>query len=221
LGYSNTKLHQRIIPTLYSLADIYDEIHWDDRLNQFNHIPYFPPSLTGIVDTLPVYVQQPSNSTLKRLLYNPKYGGTVYKLQLGIDFLGRIILFTGPHLGVQYDGDIWKSTSAFHPTRIGELLLGDGHYIQEHDVLSPHKKPPGGMLTFEEEFYNAAHSFFRARGEHSNAIFNRHDMFQKDFRGGFDLLAATTHVTAHTTNVDCHYRVRYEMVGPYQHVFVN
>ena len=77
-------------------------------MNQFNHIPYFPSNFTGIVDTLPVYVLQPGNSTLARLLYNPKYSGPIYKLQLVTDFLGRIICFTGPHLGVEYDGSIIK-----------------------------------------------------------------------------------------------------------------
>lgn len=83
-----------------------DEIFWEDRLNPYNHTPDFPFYVTGIVDTVPFTVLQPIDPTLNHAIYNPKYGHTVYKAQVGIDFLGRIVLFSGPHLGLQYDGRI-------------------------------------------------------------------------------------------------------------------
>ncbi len=106
LGCSRATLHDKILPVIYQLADSVNEIFWDDRLDPYNHIPFFSANVTGAVDTVPIYVQQPQNSTLRHMLYNPKYAGTVYKMQIGIDFLGRIVLFSGPHIGLQYDGDI-------------------------------------------------------------------------------------------------------------------
>lgn len=95
------------MPTLHHLAHTIDEIHWEDRLNPYNHTPDFPYYVTGIVDTVPVTVLQSVDHTLHHALNNPKYGHTVYKAQLSIDFLGRIIVFTGPHLGLlTYDAHI-------------------------------------------------------------------------------------------------------------------
>jgi len=84
----------------------FNEIVWWHRLNEYNHTPHFPTNITGSVDTMPVYVLQPKSPLLSRLLYNPKYGAPVYKLQLATDFLGRLILFSGPHFGTEYDGHI-------------------------------------------------------------------------------------------------------------------
>lgn len=109
LGISTSKLYGKILPTLHHLALVYDEVYWDDRLDLYNHTTHFPRNITGVVDTMPVYVQQPKHTMLSRLLYNPKYAGCVYKIQLGFDFLGRIVLFSGPHFGVQYDGGIFIS----------------------------------------------------------------------------------------------------------------
>lgn len=63
-----------------------------------------------MVNTFLVQVSQPEDSVLARALYNPKYGACVYKFQCVVDFLGRIILFTRPHLGIMYDGNIWNVT---------------------------------------------------------------------------------------------------------------
>lgn len=106
-------LNSKVMPLLHQMAEVVNEIHWDDRLNEFNHIPFYPSNITGIVDTLPIYVQQPVNSILSHMLYQPKYKNHVYKMQLGVDFLGRIILFSGPHWGTQYDGDILFSFTFF------------------------------------------------------------------------------------------------------------
>ncbi len=92
--------HIQVLPTIYALSDVYNEIFWKDRLDLFNHIPHFPSSVTDIVDTLSIYVQQLTNSTLRSMLYNPKYAATIYKIQFEIDFLECIILFSRPHLGV-------------------------------------------------------------------------------------------------------------------------
>ena len=117
----------KVFPALCYLAKVINEIFWEDRLSPYNHTPHFPFWFTGIVDTFPLHVLQPHNSTLRRALFNPKYGGCVYKGQLGINFLGAIVLCTGPHLGLCYDGHIWQRTGAplLEPW---EWWLGDGAY---------------------------------------------------------------------------------------------
>ena len=64
LGVSSTTLHNKVLPTLSCLAQNLNEIHWEDRLNEYNHTPDFPYYVTGMVDTIPIYVLSPQNATL-------------------------------------------------------------------------------------------------------------------------------------------------------------
>lgn len=89
LGCSRDYLQRTILPGLYYLADVIDEIYWEDRLDPRNHAPHFPFLFTGIVDTFPMRVCCPTDGELAKSLYNPKYKHYVYKGQLGIDFLGK------------------------------------------------------------------------------------------------------------------------------------
>jgi hypothetical protein len=68
----------------------------------------------GMVDTFLIEVQKPKDSQHRWALLTNKYHTTVYKVQLGISFLGTILFCTGPHLPL-YDGHIWEATAASHP----------------------------------------------------------------------------------------------------------
>lgn len=106
LGISSTTLKTKIIPVLSILAQTLNEIFWEDRLDPYNHAPDFPYYVTCMVDTIPIYVQNPTNAIIGRWLYNPKYGSAIYKGQFAIDFLGRFVLATGLNTGLYYDGSI-------------------------------------------------------------------------------------------------------------------
>ena len=156
------KLRQRgrythVYPVAHALASIIDEIDRGRRLEQHNHgVPPFEYFVTGMVDTLPIYVPQPHRWALARLLYQPKYKATVLKWQLGIMWNGEIILFTGPHLGTTADVTIWESTWADHPFYDWELWLGDLGYMymsgrmgsctstRRKEVTTLHRSPAGG-----------------------------------------------------------------------------
>ena len=88
LGCDVYFFHYVVLPALHYLALVMDEIYWDDRLDPYNHVIPFPFLVTGMVDTFPVRVLQPTNSEIRKRLYNPKYGACVYKVQLAIDFRG-------------------------------------------------------------------------------------------------------------------------------------
>jgi len=149
-GFSPLYISQRILPLMNLMANTFDEIDWNDRLNNYNHSWHFPYLITGIIDTFPIYVSQPKTYRLAKLLFNGKYKRCIYKIQLGIDFLGRIIVFSGPHLGIEYDGNIWEDTSHNHPTAYWEYLIGDGHYIACQNVITPY---PGYDLQYTELFF--------------------------------------------------------------------
>lgn len=131
LGVGRTQVQCRLFPQMEWLANNMDEIHWEDRLSPWNHSPDFPYFVTGIFDTLPVYIQTPQDPVRYRLFYNGKYGAHVYKLLLGIDFLGRIIFISGPHLGGawNYDAHIWERYVSQFPQYPWEFFLGNFEMI--------------------------------------------------------------------------------------------
>jgi hypothetical protein len=161
-----------------------------------------------MVDTTPVFVECPRKSSAARGLFNPKYGWTVYKAQVGIDFLGRIILFSGPHLGTTYDGNIWLSTEHLHPMQPQEWFLGDHHYTVPQ-VMHGYIRPRLGTLSYDEIFFNTILSHYRSRVEHTNAVLKRHRIFQMVFRGSLSTLTQILQIVAHTTNVLLKQRIRY------------
>lgn len=214
-----------------------NEINWNDRLSPYNHSPHFPHLFTGVVDTFPLRVLCPQHKALRGALYNPKYKQCVYKAQLGIDFLGRLILCTSPHLGLCYDGHIWARTAK--PYLLPwEWWIGDGAYpklniifplilllfyliidiyISQTQMLSPYRHPPHGNLTNDEEFVNMVIAHYRARVEHTNHLFERHGIFRGTFRGGIGLLSDAFYVIAHTTNIELCCHLRYPPFGPWDH----
>lgn len=218
LGCSKSTIHTKIKPLLHHLASVLTEIHWEDRLSPYNHAPDFPVLFTGIVDTQPIYVAQPKNTTLRTALYNPKYGDTVYKVMQIIDFMGRRIAFSGPHLGTFYDAHAFLSTYDQHPLLPWEYLIGDGHFTSIPQILCPYRSPPNGRLSLDQHVINAVISHYRSRVEHSNHLFNQHATFQQPWRGSVQLLHDITHVSAHTGNVELHRYIRYPPFGPWSHI---
>ncbi len=95
-GYT---IEHYLIPALEIMYAVFDEIKWEDRLDPFNHAVHFPTRVTFMVDTYPVVVLEPVDSLYASCLYSGKYKATVFKFQACFDFLGRLIFFSGPHLG--------------------------------------------------------------------------------------------------------------------------
>ena len=148
--------YTHILPMIISLAEIVDEIKWEDRLARDNHCLLFPVGVTGvsvscdcscvnrtlltrlsllqIVDCFPIRVLTPRKWNVKKFLYQPKYGFAVLKVQLVISLKGEIIFASFPHVGRDHDSKIWKDSLAagamdFHDQ---EWILGDPAYISCH-----------------------------------------------------------------------------------------
>lgn len=214
LGCSASTLQETVLPHLITLANMINEIRWDDRLNPFNHTPDFPYLFTGMVDTFPIEVEKPEHRELRRALFTNKYGTTVYKVQLGVSFLGQILFCTGPHLPL-YDAHIWEATAHDHPREEWEWWLGDGHYSTCRNMLTPWRKDR--VLSEDEMLANTIISFYRARVEHVNAVLVNHNMFRGVYRGGIHVLEAAVAVTAHMSAAHLRKNIRYPLVGPWPH----
>jgi len=207
-----------LLKAMTKMANTYDEIHWEHRLNPWNHSIHFPFHVNSIVDTFPVPVSQPVDSQLLRLLCNPKYGGCVYKVMICIDFLGRILFFSGPYIGTKYDGHIWQETAHLRPRFPGEYTLGDGHFITCPDVITQYLHTRDEVfLPYHQEVYSAVHQHYRSRVEHINGAFVFHQMFSSRFRGSLQTLIDGLYVTAHTLNVALNQELRYPPIGPWSH----
>jgi hypothetical protein len=181
---------------------------------------------THIVDTFPIYTYNPENMLYSSSLFNPHYGGTIFKFQIMIDFLGRLLLFSGPHLGTSYDGHIYLNTfkqlPGAPPPRAVKLPwewgLGDGHYCACANMLTPFRRPRHGHLPAEEAYFNEILSHYRSRVEHINSYIERHKMFQEVYRGSDSLLASAMTVTLQTTNIKLRRCLRYPAWGPHSHL---
>ena len=70
-GIGKTAFRTKVVPLAFALARIMNEVKWEDRLDPYNHHPFFPVGVTTVWDTAPIYVATPSDSRINRLLYQP------------------------------------------------------------------------------------------------------------------------------------------------------
>jgi len=209
---------ERILPAIKLMAQTFDEIHWEERLNPYNHTPHFPNFVNSVVDTFPIYVSQPTNPTFARTLFNKKYGSCIWKVLITISFLGTIIYFKAPFPGTVYDGHIWQDTASERPRIPGEFTLGDAHFGTCPDVLTQYTHTAQRMhLPWEQEVYTSIHQHYRARVEHINGLFVHHGMFSGRVRSSLETMINCLYVTAHTMNVGLHREIRYSPFGPWDH----
>jgi len=216
LGVSHFTFSKKIIPTLAILANNLNEIHWEDRLDYSNHVPFFPVFFTGIVDTVPIIISQPELYSRSRYFFNPKYKACVVKFQIVISFLGHIIHFSGPHLGISSDCVIWRE---YGPQLDDwEWIIGDGAYVAEAQMLTPFRHKNKQPLNNEEIYFNALLSHYRARVEHVNAILKSHGIFQGNFRSSINLLTIVVRVLLQFSNVHLKMFPKYEPYGNWSHI---
>lgn len=97
-----------VVSILVQLGTHINYIDYGRRWCHYNHVPLIPDCFTVILDTYPIAVWQPLDKYLGSSLYQPKYGTTVYKYQLGITFAGEIVYASGPHLGTSSDVNIFR-----------------------------------------------------------------------------------------------------------------
>jgi hypothetical protein len=67
-------------------------------------------------------------------------------------------------LGVNSDATIWQDTLLEFPPKLWELILADGIYIGEDNLLV--KYPADQSTSIERRFLNAVVDLYRARVEH-------------------------------------------------------
>ena len=81
-GISANTLYEQVLHYLAVLAVNIDEVHWDDRLNKYNHTEHWQTRVTTMVDTCPVNVQESTRKQTASMTFQPKYHDNVFKLQV-------------------------------------------------------------------------------------------------------------------------------------------
>ena len=161
--------YKHVAPILIALAENADMIHWGNRLASDNHCFVFPVGVTGIVDCFPIRVLTPRDYKIKKLLNQPKYKSCVFKVQLVISLKGRcpqsckqhlssspfvcigeIIFASFPHLGVDHDSKIWRTSLAQGLMTFvnNEWILSDPAYVGcRHAAVKYSKKKLCGIFS--------------------------------------------------------------------------
>ena len=80
------------------------------------------------------------SSTAQYLFYQDKYKACVVKIQLGCTFLLDVIIFSGPHFGIESDGQLGIDHVSTLPLAPWERLLADGPYYVCDKLICPHRK---------------------------------------------------------------------------------
>lgn len=197
-------------------------LHFEERLNPYNHSPLFPYLTTLLGDTFPV---GSVGGQLGDVLFQPKYAGQVYKLLLLTDQLGNYRWMGGLELGARSDTRIFQScgppTSMFRP---GEAVLLDGGFPGRRHGVIPFAKPPKRPLPEWCAKYNDGHGFIRGRVEHvfmqlwswgvCRETFRKHGNSVEDRMQRVQWLVRSV---VHIQQFINRRNVRYEPFGPWDH----
>lgn len=145
----------------------------------------------------------------------------MYKWQLGITFLGAIVLWTGPHLGSDSDATIWRRTRRQHRFRRGERWLGDLGYVGCRGILTKFKKNqmngPGRRI--DKRRFNRAHERIRNRVENVVRYVKRHQLFAQGraFTHSVEELATVMKIVGHVSALELQRFQRFRSFGPWPH----
>jgi hypothetical protein len=223
-GLSEDTIRYQVLPIGDALAALIDEVDADLRYNPYNHAPFFRTRYTAIVDTFPVYVTGTGEFASAQMLWGEKYQRYIYKVQIGVNFLGEIVLWTGLHFGREADITIWETTWADHPFRPGERWLADLGYIGAFGLLCKIKRRPRGRrggprpaLTRPQRLFNNVHEHVRNRSENVIGKVKAHAFLRNTFTGSYETLASMVKVTGHVTAYELRQFQRFKSYGPWPH----
>merc|ERR1711918_326001 len=121
------------------------------------------------VDCAPVLTKDSSDAFWRDSIYQHKYGSCCFKIQLGINFLGWIVLYTGLHLGTKTDDVIFEETADSHPFEWWEWWIGDAAYDRCAGVVCRFVQAADSVLEAWQVFWNKDLNRPRQRGAHHGA----------------------------------------------------
>ena len=199
---TTTDFYRWVVPVLFAAAFSIKEIYWEDRFHPENHgTGYFAQRFTSFIDCAPIYVERPDDAVMEHALFDGKSGkGHCYKIQVAINFLGWIVMYTGLHISKVQDNTVFEKTWPQHPLEDFEWWFGDSIYKTCDHVLAKYTIDDGGVLSDWQQYINNQVNFWRQRVEHIMGVIKKHGAFRQNFRGCHFLLHAIVKLTVNMTN---------------------
>ena len=161
-GYDQSKINAQFSYLASVVNELAEPVQ--RRRESHNRIPrVFSRHVVGSIDTFPLRVQRRKGYMRQRILYQGKYKCHVLKFQAVVDNTGNFLWFSGPHVGSEGDGNLWKKKRPTFLTRNPqEKALGDKAYCgavfeNRLQVIAPFKKPRRGSRTRAQSAYNYIH----------------------------------------------------------------
>jgi hypothetical protein len=201
---SKTTFYSQAVTVMVELARLIDEVHYSDRLHPDSHgTGFFRRYFTVIVDCAPVMVQDCIRTFWRDQLFQGKYHAPCFKIQIGINFLGWIVLYTGLHIGTNNDDVIWESTAGQFPIEEEEWWIGDGAYERCYGVVCKLCADSNTVLYPHEIYFNSLLNYWRQRVEHTMHLIKSHGMWRAEkARNSHICLHLAMKLTVHLTNMN-------------------
>lgn len=133
-GQGATTFWKNVTTNIDRLACVVNEIWAHDVHNPFNHCQYYPHWVQFMVDSFPIACF--SGATWDTT-YQPKYQGHVWKITVGITFLGLICFWSGPDAGSANDGRLYGETCYWQQFAAQAWGLADGAYGNRPHLAIP------------------------------------------------------------------------------------
>jgi len=95
-----------------------------------------------------------------------------------------------------------------------EKILSDNHFIGDPFI---NKFIDNGNLSFEQCYFNAVQSHYRARVEHCISRFAKFHTISQTWRGSYERLKICSFFVANIVAVERRFNLRYPPFGPYPH----
>jgi hypothetical protein len=81
--FTKKRLFEEIMPIMLQLSALIDEIDYADRLHPDNHgTSLFAKRFTTMIDCCPIWVAEPTGPFWSDLLFQGKYGGPCFKIDV-------------------------------------------------------------------------------------------------------------------------------------------
>jgi hypothetical protein len=120
-------------------------------------------------------------------LFSGKHHDTGFTLQIGATLGGKLVAVGAPVPGARHDAHAWQA-GGLAQQLAGMDHLADLGYVGVGEMLTGHKKPPGGELTDNQKRVNTDLSVIRAAVERAIAHLKNWKILSGRYRGPLDKL---------------------------------
>jgi hypothetical protein len=167
------------------------------RLDAWNHVPYFAACFTGVFDSTPYEISEPTKADVHFRTRCGKDKINAFIAMTGWSFLGLPTCEYGLCLPKNYDAHIMRWLDARYVPYLDEMRIGDGHFSTALNFVAPPRKRPGYNFTLGELLWKRMIQLVRAPVEQGQRQMKLPKMFQVRFRGTYSNMQMWYKIASH------------------------